>query len=123
MFTGGEPTISERFIELVLHAKVNGVRVIVITNGNGEIKVYEQLAALQVNLMEFSILSFRPEIHDRITEFREHGKNDVIVTIDVGQRNRSSSGNCDYSFELLVCWRMYKKVVSNGNTSIYGESV
>lgn len=67
VFTGGEPTISERFIELVLHAKVNGVRVIVITNGNGEIKVYEQLAALQVNLMEFSILSFRPEIHDRIT--------------------------------------------------------
>ena len=40
VFTGGEPTISERFIELVLHAKVNGVRVIVITNGNGEIKVY-----------------------------------------------------------------------------------
>ena len=51
------------------------------------------------------------------------GKNDVIVTIDVGLRIRSSSGNCDYSFELLVCWRMYKKFVPNGNTSIYGESV
>ena len=35
VFTGGEPTISERFLELVVHAKVNGLRVSVITNGNG----------------------------------------------------------------------------------------
>ena len=67
VFTGGEPTISERFIELVLHAKVNGVKVTVITNGNGPLSVYDQLAALKVDLMEFSVLSFRPEIHDRIT--------------------------------------------------------
>lgn len=67
VFTGGEPTISERFIELVLHAKVNGAKVTVITNGNGSLDVYRRLAALKVDLMEFSVLSFRPEIHDSVT--------------------------------------------------------
>lgn len=66
-FTGGEPTISERFTELVLHARVKGKRVTVITNGNGSPAVYRQLADLKVNMMEFSIHASVPEIHDKIT--------------------------------------------------------
>lgn len=66
-FTGGEPTISERFIELVLHAKVNGKKVTIITNGNGKADIYKQLIRLQVNMMEFSILSSQPDVHDEIT--------------------------------------------------------
>lgn len=69
-FTGGEPTISERFVELVLHAKLNKKKVTIITNGNGPTDIYRQLCKLQVNLMEFSIHSFRPEIHDGITRKR-----------------------------------------------------
>lgn len=67
-FTGGEPTISERFVELVLHAKLNGKRVTIITNGNGNPDIYRQLINLQVDLIEFSIHSSHSEIHDRITE-------------------------------------------------------
>ena len=66
-FTGGEPTIGERFIELVLHAKLNGKRVTIITNGNGPSDIYSQLANMPIDMMEFSIHSARPEIHDRIT--------------------------------------------------------
>lgn len=66
-FTGGEPCISERFVELVLHAKLKGKRVTIITNGNGSSAVYHQLAKMKVDMMEFSIHSSEPEIHDRIT--------------------------------------------------------
>lgn len=67
VFTGGEPTLSERFLELVVHAKVKGLRVTVITNGNGDLAVYEGLARAGVDLMEFSVLSARAETHDGIT--------------------------------------------------------
>lgn len=70
VFSGGEPTIGERFEELVLHAKVNGLSVTVITNGNGDPAIYERLVALKVDLVELSILSFRPEVHDAITGVR-----------------------------------------------------
>lgn len=66
-FTGGEPTISERFLELVLHAKLNNKKVTVITNGNGPTEVYRQLCKLQTNLIEFSIHSSQAEVHDQIT--------------------------------------------------------
>lgn len=66
-FTGGEPCISERFVELVLHAKLKGKRVTIITNGNGPATVYGQLAKMKVDMMEFSIHSSDPEVHDRIT--------------------------------------------------------
>lgn len=66
-FTGGEPTMSERFIELVLYAKANGVKVTVMTNGNGALAVYAQLVTLKVDVLEISVHAFCPEIHDRMT--------------------------------------------------------
>jgi radical SAM protein with 4Fe4S-binding SPASM domain len=66
-FTGGEPTVNERFVELVLHAKLKGKQVTVITNGNGSPDVYRQLADMKVDMVEISIHSLRPEIHDKIT--------------------------------------------------------
>ena len=70
VFSGGEPTLSERFEELALHAKVNGLRVTVITNGNGSRRTYEALARMGVDMMEFSVLSAREETHDGITGVR-----------------------------------------------------
>ena len=67
VFSGGEPTLCERFEELALHAKVNGLRVTVITNGNGPGRVYEALARMGVDLLEFSVLSARAATHDGIT--------------------------------------------------------
>lgn len=66
-FTGGEPTISERFLELVLHAKLNNKKVTIITNGNGPTNTYRQLCKLQINLIEFSIHSLYADVHDKIT--------------------------------------------------------
>jgi len=65
-FSGGEPCISERFTEIVLHAKLQGKRVTVITNGNGPTDVYLQLTKMKVDMMEFSIHSYQPKVHDRI---------------------------------------------------------
>lgn len=67
-FTGGEPTISERFIELVLHAKLNKKKVTIITNGNGDTEIYRKLTELQTDLIEFSIHSLHSDIHDGITQ-------------------------------------------------------
>lgn len=67
VFTGGEPTLAERFIELVLHAKLKNRTVTIITNGNGPESVYRQLAALRIDQCEISIHASKPEIHDRIT--------------------------------------------------------
>ena len=65
-FTGGEPCISERFAEIVLHAKLQGKRVTIITNGNAPADIYRQLVKMKVDMMEFSIHASQPAIHDRI---------------------------------------------------------
>ena len=77
-FTGGEPCISERFTEIVLHAKLQGKRVTIITNGNAPAETYRQLAKMKVDLMEFSIHSYQPEVHDRIV--RVAGSWDQAIT-------------------------------------------
>ena len=66
-FTGGEPCLGERFLELVLHVKLKGKSVTIITNGNGPSDVYRQLAKMKVDRMQFSIHSSQADIHDRIT--------------------------------------------------------
>ena len=107
VFTGGEPTLSERFLELVVHAKVKGLRVTVITNGNGDFAVYEGLARAGVDLMEFSVLSARAETHDGITGVKgaweramrslrlmmERGVEVVPVTV-VMERNAGEVAEC-----------------------------
>lgn len=67
-FTGGEPTLGERFLELVLFAKMKKKSVTVITNGNnltdGDYKI---LVDLKVDLFEIPFHSTNPEIHDYLT--------------------------------------------------------
>lgn len=67
VFTGGEPTLAERFTELVLHTKLAERKVTLITNGNGPEAIYRQLATMRIDQCEISIHSSNPEIHDRIT--------------------------------------------------------
>lgn len=67
IFTGGEPTLAERFPELVVHALVNGRQVTVISNGNGPREVYRRLAELPIRMLELSIHAAAPLLHDRIT--------------------------------------------------------
>jgi len=66
VFTGGEPCISERFTEIVLHAKLQGKKVTIITNGNAPTEIYHQLAKMKVDRMQFSIHSSQSKVHDRI---------------------------------------------------------
>nr|WP_129733496.1 radical SAM protein [Parabacteroides goldsteinii] len=67
VFTGGEPTLADRFSELVLHAKLNDRKVTLITNGNGPEKIYNQLVSLHIDQCEISIHASNSTIHDRIT--------------------------------------------------------
>lgn len=67
VFTGGEPTLAERFIELVVHALVNERQVTVISNGNGPRETYNRLAQLPVRLVELSLHAAAPALHDRMT--------------------------------------------------------
>lgn len=67
-FTGGEPFLAERFLELVLFARLKNKSVSVISNGNtGSEKDLKTLIDFGVNLFEFPIHSYKPEIHDKMT--------------------------------------------------------
>ncbi len=67
-FTGGEPFLSERFLELVLFCRQNGKEVSIISNGNvGKLDDYQKCILLGVRLFQLPILSAQPQIHDQIT--------------------------------------------------------
>jgi len=70
-FTGGEPFLAERFIEVVLFCRMEGKRVTIISNGN-RIKESDckQLLRINVDLFEFPIHSAQAEIHDRMTNVK-----------------------------------------------------
>ena len=67
-FSGGEPFLGERFLELVLACRMRGKAVTIITNGcqAGE-REYRSLVELGVGLFEIPIHSCLPEVHDGLT--------------------------------------------------------
>lgn len=66
--TGGEPTLSERFIEIVLFCRLKGLDVTVISNGNYYTKDnYKLLLDMGVSLFEFPLLSYDEKVHDSLT--------------------------------------------------------
>jgi radical SAM protein with 4Fe4S-binding SPASM domain len=67
-FSGGEPFLSERFLELVLICRMRRKTVTVITNGTSAAEAdYRSLKDVGVALVELPILSRAPEIHDLLT--------------------------------------------------------
>ena len=70
-FTGGEPFLAERFIEVVLFCRMAGKQVTIISNGN-LIKESDcrQLLKMGVGLFELPIHSAQAEIHDRMTQVK-----------------------------------------------------
>lgn len=80
-FTGGEPFMGERFSELVLTARLKGVSVSVISNGNfASVDKYLQLVSLGVKLFELPVHSFNPDIHDTMTHCKgSHQKSVSII--------------------------------------------
>jgi radical SAM protein with 4Fe4S-binding SPASM domain len=68
-FTGGEPFLSERFAEVVLHCRMAGKSVTLITNGTqGSEKEYKQLIKLGVGLFELPVHAAHSEIHDTMAK-------------------------------------------------------
>ena len=67
-FSGGEPFLTERFLELVLACRLRRKSVTVITNGTCARQAdYRSLKDIGVGLVELPVLSFRPEVHDCLT--------------------------------------------------------
>ncbi|MDR0830850.1 MAG: radical SAM protein [Prevotellaceae bacterium] len=65
--TGGEPFLSERFLETVLHCRLNGKTITIISNGTqGKKSDYQQLIKLGVGLFEFPVHSAQENIHDKM---------------------------------------------------------
>lgn len=68
-FTGGEPLMAERFLELVLYARMKGATVSIISNGTyGELLDYEKLVDLGVALFELPIHSYNATVHDSLSQ-------------------------------------------------------
>ncbi len=66
--TGGEPLLQERFLEIVLFCRMQGKRVVIISNGtSGDKEVYKQLIDMGVKLFELPFHSVDSEAHDRMT--------------------------------------------------------
>jgi MoaA/NifB/PqqE/SkfB family radical SAM enzyme len=67
-FSGGEPFMSERFLDLVLTCRMKRKSVTIITNGTYARKEdYRSLKEIGVGMIELPILSAQPEVHDRLT--------------------------------------------------------
>jgi len=70
-FTGGEPTLSDRFKEVVLFCRLQNINVSVITNGNILTKQeYQELLQMGISFFELTLLSHEPIIHDNLTQIR-----------------------------------------------------
>lgn len=67
-FTGGEPFLAERFIELALFCRLQNKTVAVISNGNiGKENDYKSLISLGIKLFQIPFLSNNKLVHDSIT--------------------------------------------------------
>ena len=67
-FTGGEPFLAKRLLELALFCRMENKSVTVISNGTlGKENEYELLLKMGVQLFELPIHSADPLIHDHIT--------------------------------------------------------
>ena len=67
-FTGGEPFVAERMLELALFCRMEGKSVTMISNGTlGTKEVYEHLLKMGVRLFELPVHSADSLIHDHIT--------------------------------------------------------
>ena len=67
-FTGGEPFMAKRMLELALFCRMEGKSVTMISNGTlGTKEDYEILLKMGVRLFELPIHSADPLIHDHIT--------------------------------------------------------
>lgn len=65
--TGGEPFLSERFLEVALHCKMNGKQITLISNGTqGTENQYVKLLKMGVGLFEFPVHSAQEAIHDKM---------------------------------------------------------
>jgi len=67
-FTGGEPLLSERFLEVVLYCRLKNKSVTIISNGNfASNDDYKTLINMGVSLFEFPVHSAEPKAHDYMT--------------------------------------------------------
>jgi radical SAM protein with 4Fe4S-binding SPASM domain len=66
-FSGGEPFLFARLLELVLFCRMKNKQMVVISNGtNGHLQDYEALIRTGVGLFEFPVHSHDPGEHDRL---------------------------------------------------------
>jgi len=69
--TGGEPFLSERFLEVALHCKMNGKQITLISNGTqGTENQYAKLLKMGVGLFEFPVHSAQEAIHDKMAQVK-----------------------------------------------------
>ncbi|MBN2681740.1 MAG: radical SAM protein [Bacteroidales bacterium] len=87
-FTGGEPLLAERFLELVLFARLRKKQVSIITNGNaGSRDDFFMLIKMGVGLFELPIHSYISEEHDFMANVNGSWTNSVEKTkqiLDLG---------------------------------------
>ncbi|MFZ4401042.1 MAG: radical SAM/SPASM domain-containing protein [Bacteroidales bacterium] len=68
-FTGGEPLMAERFLEVALYCKMKGKNITIISNGTyGKLEDYQHLINMGVDLFEIPIHSSTEYIHDEMTQ-------------------------------------------------------
>jgi radical SAM protein with 4Fe4S-binding SPASM domain len=70
LFTGGEPTLREDLTELVKHAEAVGLVTGLVTNGRRlkDLNYVMKLADSGLDYAQVTLESYKPEIHDAITE-------------------------------------------------------
>jgi radical SAM protein with 4Fe4S-binding SPASM domain len=118
--TGGEPFLSERFLEVILFCRMEGKQVTIISNGTqGREKDYAKLLKMGVGLFEFPVHSAQAEIHDRMVQQKGSWKKSVaslqsvfqsggyvVPVIVITKHNVNELGETIHFLHSLGCGRM-----------------
>ncbi len=87
-FTGGEPFLAERMLELALFCRMEGKSVTMISNGlKGTKSDYKALMKMGISLFELPLHSVQPEIHDTMTRIKgswQKSLNSINTIMDLG---------------------------------------
>ncbi len=87
-FVGGEPTLSEKFEDVITFCIQQNVNVSIVSNGSlTNENTYKRLINLGVSLFEIPIFSVTPEIHDEHTQVK-NSWNNALKSIDYIIKNK-----------------------------------
>lgn len=98
-FIGGETFVKKGIFDLIKHARKQGSRVVVTTSGYAITdEVADRIVASDVSMVNFSIESLTPSVHETMRGVHSHEK-----VMQAFQRLKTRSSSIDMAINAVIC--------------------